>query len=197
MIQSNNTKLKAGTEYLYQGENVFVEHDRENGLVSVCWNQARGLNDYYEVVNKADLKPVNPGRSPIKTSVKPLSEEEKKFKADLHVFFASQILTIPDACENCGQKLNCFTSRTRSSCIAHILPKGKNNGNFKSVACHPLNRMFLGPFCGCHHKYDHAKAEERVNMPCYKLAIERFNQFKDKMPGPEQIRAFKYLAIEL
>lgn len=191
-------KPKRGHPFIVKAtkEIVYLNRVKENGLYFCSLDERQNVLSEYNDFRPEDLTNLKQISAPIRQVVKPVSEEEKKFRTDLTVFFASQILTMPERCENCNELLGAYNATTRKACIAHILPKGKNNGNFKSVACHPLNRMFLGPFCGCHHKWDHAKAEERAKMPCYKIAIERFDQFKDTMPGPEKIRAFTYLAIQ-
>lgn len=192
MIQSKSTKLKSGTEFLYQGDQVWVEHDKENGIVTVCWAKTRNALDYYENVEKEDLKPIKKFGSSIKQVVKPVSDEEKKFRKGLNVFFASQTLTMPLNCENCGDLLNAFNSFERRCTIAHILEKSK----FKSIATHPQNKMFLCSKGGCHAKFDNSTAVERSQMPVYKLALERFEAFKDVLTDREIIRAYTYLNLE-
>jgi hypothetical protein len=195
-ISRVSSKIKRGEQYLYNGVTVWVEIQQSPSKVLICYQETRGLNDEYEQVSIRDLKDVrNPGK-PIKSVVKPMSAEEKKFRSDLQTFFGSQILTMPQNCENCGKPLNAYNSLLRKACIAHILPKGKNNGNFRSVACHPANRMFLGPSCGCHNSWDQKGAEDRFKMPVYATAIERFNQFKHLLTGPELIKAYTYLNIK-
>lgn len=200
MIQSNNTKIKRGTELVLNGVSVWCYRDKENGEVVV--SEIQDLNsttaDQLKFEKKTDLKPVKKFGASIKQVVKPVSEREKKFRTELNVFFASQTLIMPDKCENCGQDLNAYGKFFRRCVSAHILEKSK----FKSVAIHPKNLIFLGSSlvdnsCCCHNLYDEKGAEFRSKMNCYPLVIERFNQFKHLLTPQELIRAYTYLNIEM
>lgn len=192
MIQSKSTKLKRGTELSLNGTNVWVELDSGGDCVFICYQKSREVTDSFEWVVREDLKSVKKFGSSIKQVVKPVSDEEKKFRKGLNVFFASQTLTMPLNCENCGGLLNAFNAFERRCTIAHILEKSK----FKSIATHPQNKMFLCSKGGCHSKFDNSTAVERSQMPVYKLALERFEAFKDVLTDREIIRAYTYLNLE-
>ena len=53
-------------------------------------------------------------------------------------------------CAECGVFIPNIYYRAAS---CHILQKRKEYG-FPSIQAHPLNRMYLGPQCGCHPKFD-------------------------------------------
>lgn len=126
-----------------------------------------------------------------------VKKEKMEVKQGLNVFFASQALQFPSNCENCNHPLNPYTSFDKRKMIAHILPK-TGNGGFPSVAIHPQNRMFLCCMEGnwCHEKWDQGDASDRIKMPVYSLAIERFEAFKSLLSTKELIKANKYLNLE-
>lgn len=100
---------------------------------------------------------------------------KQKTAKDLNLFFASQLLEVPDNCENCGCSLSYLkNSRMRKSIIAHILPK-REMGGFPSVATHPQNRLFL--CLDCHKNMDEKGKEFVLKMNCFPLLIERLNEF--------------------
>lgn len=81
-------------------------------------------------------------------------------------------------CQNCGERISVSYEPVRN--IAHILPKQR----YKSVAIHPDNKLFL---CSskdfqnsCHEKFD-SGVSTMVKMPCFKLAVEKFEKFKDQV----------------
>lgn len=137
------------------------------------------------------------GKTGISAKPKALTEAKKSFKQELNVFFASQILQIPERCENCNEKLNAYSSFAKRSVTAHILGKGQND--FPMVATHPLNRMFLGcglfSDCSCHSLWDLSDAETRKQMKCYPIALERLEAFKRLIPARKQAKAEKYLGL--
>jgi hypothetical protein len=51
-------RLKSGTEMIFNGKQVFVEHDLQNGSVNICTSKDRGLEDTYFVILKSDLTPI-------------------------------------------------------------------------------------------------------------------------------------------
>lgn len=196
-MQTNNTKLKAGTEFNYHGETVWVEHDQENGNVSVCWNKARGLNDYYEVVKKDDLKPVNKGRSTIKQVVRPVSPEERAQRESRNEFFDRMALKVPFHCQNCGKPLHAYNKKAKRCVTAHILPKA----NFASIETDEANIFFIGADfigcpCNCHDRWD-MNVDIRITMNVYPIALDRFkNDLKFKLTPGELKQAYTYLNIQ-
>lgn len=202
-ITSKSVKIKRGTEFIYTGETigeiksgnqVWVELQQSNYKILVCDSAARELEDNYESVNIADLKEPFTAKTAISKLPKPLSEAKKKFKAELNILFGVQALKIPGRCENCGQPIIANDTTERRACIAHILPKSEKQG-FPEVAIHPQNRMFLSPRC-CHGEWDNTDSEHRKTMPCYKIALVRFEQFKHLLTGKKLIKAYTYLGIE-
>lgn len=132
--------------------------------------------------------------------VKNKAADQINSKADINKFFLEQSEQVPANCENCGKLLRAYSMWTKRFVTAHILPKSEESG-FPSVATHPDNRMFLGcslfSDCGCHGNFDNKDAEYRKTMPVYEKALERADKFFDMLSPADQVRAEKYLGIEL
>lgn len=184
----NQPKPKRGQKFTIKetGETVTLNRIQENGDY-FCDHE----NGDYEAYNPSELKPATIGRTPIKSMPKPLSEANKEFKKELNVFFASEMLMMPFLCDNCDQPLMAFTSFEKRCTIAHILEKR----NFKEVATHPMNKVFLCAKGGCHSKFDNSTAQERSQMKVYTLALERYGKIKSLLTGPQIVQAEKYLNI--
>lgn len=114
------------------------------------------------------------------------SAEKLKSAKELNIFFASQLIEVPDDCENCGISLKWLkTSKLRKTIIAHILPK-RPVGGFPSVATHPKNKLFL---CGdCHTNFDNKGAEFATTMNCFDLMCERFMEFENELSESDKQR---------
>ena len=123
-----------------------------------------------------------------------VKKEKLEVKQGLNVFFANQALQFPSHCENCGLPLMPKNMWDRRKMTCHILPKSPTNG-FPTVAIHPQNRIFMCCDSGgyCHDKWDNGDAQDRIKMPVYNLAIERFESFKSLLTPKELIKAIKYL----
>ena len=78
--------------------------------------------------------------------------DDYKENVGLDLFFGNAAIELSKHpyCENCGEFID---ERFYKAATAHVLPKRKVFG-FPSVACNPLNKLFLGSGCGCHHEYD-------------------------------------------
>lgn len=127
---------------------------------------------------------------------KKVSKEKMEVKQGLNVFFANQALQFPFACENCNQPLNARSSWDKRKSTCHILPKSEKSG-FPTVAIHASNRVFMCCDAGCygHDQWDGGDASDRLKMPVYSLAIERFRTFEDLLTSKEKIKAYKYLGL--
>lgn len=194
-----STKIKRGVEMLLNGQSVWANHDPGGDNVFVCVQKTQDVNkgDEFLWVVREDLKLARKIRAGISAKPKALTEAKKSFKQELNVFYASQILQIPERCENCNEKLNAYSSFAKRSVTAHILGKGQND--FPMVATHPMNRMFLGcglfSDCSCHSLWDLSDAETRKQMKCYPIALERLEAFKSLIPARKQAKAEKYLGL--
>lgn len=194
MIQRTSSKLKMGTEVLYNGKTYFVEREKSFQNILICDSPERLPSDEYIEVKKSELIRVKPVHAGINSKVKTLTPEEKKVKADLNVYFASQSLVFPSKCEECGVTLDAYNSWERRCMTAHILEKNKDA--FPEVGSHPANKIFLGvKNCSCHVRYDQRGAKFRSEMKCYTVIIERFNQFKHLVPEEKLQKAYDYLNI--
>lgn len=101
-------------------------------------------------------------------------------RSGLKEFFETAIeeLRLNPVCQNCGSPIN-FNYQPHHN-VAHILPKQR----YKSVNSHPDNRLFL---CAskdfkkaCHEKFDTGPSVA-VEMPCFKIAVKKFQSFKDEV----------------
>lgn len=121
---------------------------------------------------------------------KPHNKKTQSRKAELAVYFASQILEIPTCCENCGADIRYQKQINPRALVAHILPK-RPNGGFPTVATHPKNRFF-GCF-DCHTNYDQKGAAFAATMPALPLIRARFNEFKSLLTEAEMQRVPDFL----
>ena len=117
--------------------------------------------------------------------------EKRKSKSENNIFFASQIIQIPNNCENCGKDIRYQKQINARALVAHILPKRKTGG-FPSVATHPKNRVFLC-FDECHPNFDNKGSEYAEKMPALPIMRERYNEFKECLTESERARVPKYL----
>jgi hypothetical protein len=90
-------------------------------------------------------------------------------------WFNIQISMMPSECENCNTFLNPYAPWSARAYIAHIVPKRF----FESVMVHPLNRLFL--CIDCHAKFDNSLSREVMQMPCWPIAVSRFNAIKSSI----------------
>lgn len=183
-----NIKLKRGRVMVYKGQEVKVYSDKQNGEVMICMSLGMELDAAYENVRYEDLKEPQGGRTAIASKPKP-----KANKPALDVFFEEVAKKMPFNCENCGRPLYANTKFAKRCVSAHILPKAQ----FSSVASNVDNVMFLGAgllgVCYCHDNYDNKGAKDRAEMPCYKIALERFKKFYHELNNHELSMALKYL----
>lgn len=195
MLQPTNKPKRGVTKYNHPdyGE-VWYNNTRGDGMIIVCDSPAFRVTDNYHECTPESLVEANKPRTGIAVKVKVATPEELKFKMELNVFFASQILQIPARCENCNQPFTGYTKEQLRGIVAHILPKSLKNG-FPTVAIHPKNRLFLGTKCGCHNRWDNTDADVRATMTCYPIAIERYQEFKGNIPENKIGKAEDYLKI--
>lgn len=124
------------------------------------------------------------------SAAKPKARAKVAKKAELNIFFASQILDIPAKCENCPNDIRYWRQINPRMLVAHILPK-REVGGFPQVATHPLNRVFLCP--DCHTNFDNKGEAFALTMPALPLIIERFNGFKNLLSISDLQRIPNYL----
>lgn len=127
-----------------------------------------------------------------KKSKKKIEQENKEKElrgendTDLQRWFKMQMKYM-NVCEETGMKLETKIYRYAIMSICHILPKSK----VKSVATHPLNRVFLLP--DLHAKFDSQSWEEREQWSCWPLIQERLIMMypdlseEDKRHFPEKV----------
>jgi len=117
------------------------------------------------------------------TKLKPFTKKSKDKRSEerleLPSFFEVAIETMHKHpyCDNCNRRLNLGYNPHWN--VAHILPKQR----YKSVMTNPSNWISL---CtskedgDCHYKFDN-NINDISKMPCFKLAKEKFECFKDKV----------------
>lgn len=97
--------------------------------------------------------------------------EEKELRGgeetDLVKWFKQQIKVMPEYCEETGLKMETKIYKYAIMSIAHILPKA----SCKSVALHPLNRMFFN--VDFHTKFDAMSWEEKEKLGCWPIIQQR------------------------
>lgn len=184
-------KLKSGTPFKLNNTPVWVEHDRQDGTVSVCFNEGRLLTDHYKVVKVSDLSPIVKPRTQVnKVSAKKKEMDEKQ----LNDFYDKMALEMHYYCENCGEPLWANTKYFKRCCTAHILPKAE----FESVATNPDNILFMGccliGICTCHETWDSNK-DRRIKMKVYPKALEQFKKLIPFLDGHDLNKATKYLGL--
>ena len=113
-----------------------------------------------------------------KKPIKKVSDKKKKEMADekkerggedtlLVKWFKSQMKVMPDVCEETGLRIETRIYQYAIMSICHILPKA----SCKSVALHPLNRMFFLP--DFHTKFDAMSWGEREKLGCWPVIRDR------------------------
>lgn len=190
------SKPKRGAAYMASGYPVWLYRIIKENLYLVCYDQNFSLGADYVEINPSNLLPVRKLRKPIGNNKKSPTPEEKRFRADLNVFYAEALNVIPDKCQECGEDLGCLSAWDARCCTAHILPKSKKQG-FPSIACHPANRMFLGKKnCSCHTRYDDRDGKFRSTMKIYPAVLAAFEILKEYLTDKEIVKAKKYLNIK-
>lgn len=179
------------------GHPVWLYRIIKDNLYLVCYDQNFSLGAEYAEVNPSNLLPVAKSRKPIGNKNKSLTPEEKRFKANLNVFYIEALNELPDECQECGEPLDCQTPWQARCATAHILPKSLKQG-FPTIACHPANKMFLGKKnCSCHTKYDDRDGAFRSTMKVYPaIVLPAFEILKLELSERDIIRAKKYLNIK-
>ena len=97
------------------------------------------------------------------------SEKESRIggETDLVRWFKMQMKIMPEVCEETGLRIETKIYQYAIMSICHILPKSK----VKSVALHPLNRMFFIP--DFHTKFDAMSWDEKEKLGCWPVIKER------------------------
>ena len=142
---------------------------------------------------KLGLLPKETGAKP-KKAIPKISEKKKKEMAeqkkerggkesDLVKWFKRQMKVMPDYCEETGLKMETKIYQYAIMSICHILPKS----TCKSVALHPLNRMFFN--VDFHHKFDAMSWEERERLGCWPVIMERLIMIYPDL-APDERRHF-------
>ncbi len=96
-----------------------------------------------------------------------------KTELDKWFDYVATVIKSDPHCWNCGEFIPEQYYRHAS---AHIFPKA----HFESIKTHPLNFLILGAGCGCHHDFDDS-VDKACKMTVWKLAVTRYNSFKDKI----------------
>ena len=93
-------------------------------------------------------------------------------------------------CDNCGKSLEHYNDWAWRSSQNHIVDKSPLNG-CPSVATHPLNCNVLGMWC-CHGQWGTSFLNQS-KMPCFEVAKEKFQLFKDDIAPNELKKVNPYL----
>lgn len=149
---------------------------------------------------RSGLAPKTTGKKPPKAipkvSAKKKAQDEadkearKGGESDLVKWFRAQMKVMPLVCEETGLRIETGIYQYAIMSIAHILPKA----SCKSVALHPLNRVFLDP--DYHKKFDAMSWSEREQMGCWSVIQQRLiSVWEDLAPDerrhfPDSVRDF-------
>lgn len=120
---------------------------------------------------------------------KPKAVAKRKEGKVMGAYLASQTLTMPAKCEECGKALP-KTSWMKIATVAHILPKRKEHG-YPSVALHPINKMYL--CIDCHTNFDNLGKDFIVKMQLLPKIKERVQQLLPLLTEKERNRVPEYL----
>lgn len=110
--------------------------------------------------------------------------KRKEARKDFPEFFQRHIQKIKDegiCCENCGHYI---ASTSCSANVCHIL--GKTENKHPETATNDLNVLYLCSWMNgngnndCHSMFD-SSLSARKEMPVFKIAVERYKQFKDEV----------------
>lgn len=190
------TKLKSGTPYTLNNQNVWLHHDKCDGTATIRYCQSKYDAEKIDIVRVEDLKGVVRVGKGIIAKPKKLTLQENGFKDDLNDFFILVSQDMPFNCQCCGKPLYALKTFAKRCVTAHILPKAE----FPSLATNIYNIFFLGAgiigVCFCHDTWDGKGAKHRTTMACYPLAIYNFNNYlKQELNERDYIKACKYLDI--
>lgn len=186
---NNPHKYKRGKQFIVidTGELLTLDRVQESGDY-FCLKE----NGTFDVYSPDEVKDTVKHRTPINSTPKPKSNDEKEKSDKLTQFFES--LTIPNACHECDKQLIAFTPYGRRSVSAHVLPKSK----FESIAMNPDNILFLGAGylggCNCHDIYDSC-VDSRKSMKVYHIALKRYETMLPLLTDKEINEANKYLGL--
>jgi len=194
----NQPKPKRGQAFLNvdTGETIYLERIKSPLTYLMCDDSTLAITANFFEVQAHALKQVNK-ISGARIQSRPLSTSQHNEKKQLNEFFEQESIKIPFNCQGCNKPLYAKNKFGKRCVTAHILPKAY----FKSVSTNSDNIFYLGAailgVCSCHDNWDNKGAEDRVKMPCYKLAVERFEKFKHLLTDSELIKAYKYLNIKV
>jgi hypothetical protein len=99
-------------------------------------------------------------------------------KKELDEWFVYHMQNSKKVCENCGADLSHYNKKDWYGSQHHIIEKSPTNG-CPSVAAELLNHGVLGKWC-CHPQW-HTSYSNAQKMPFFKIAVERFKTFEDKI----------------
>lgn len=190
----NEPKPKRGKEYILNGQTLYLNNIRPDGLYLLCDSKSMGIMDTYTIHEKESLREA---KKHLKCQVfkRPkISDEQKSQKEEMRAFFKS--LEVPFNCSECGKPLYAYGEFAKRCVSAHILPKN----SFESVKMCADNIVYLGcdlvaGVCNCHAFYDYS-VENRVTMKIYPEIVERFKaKLRPQLTGKEIEDALDYLGL--
>lgn len=123
---------------------------------------------------------------------KPQQIAKRDKKASLTTYFATQVLTAPDNCEECGNSIAYYKQQKSRIIVAHIL--AKRDTKYPTAATHPQNKMFYCPTC--HTDFDNKGHDHIRQMRSLPEIKKRFLEVYKDLTPQEQRKAeneFNYL----
>lgn len=116
---------------------------------------------------------------------KPQQILKKEKKAGLSVYFASQVITAPDNCEECGKSIIYYKQAKSRVIVAHIL--AKRDTKYPTAATHPQNKMFYCPTC--HTDFDTKGKDHIKQMNSLQEIKKRFFEVYKDLTQQEKAKA--------
>lgn len=189
------TKLKSGTPYTLNSTPVWIDHDLENGMVSIRYCSNKYPVSKTDLVSIEDLTPALKVRAGIVSKPKVLTVEQKVVKSELDQFYDDMAGIMPFHCAECGKPLYAMTKFAKRSVTCHILPKAY----YPTIATNIHNILFMGwdilGICNDHDRWD-SNLETRKSMNVYHEAVDNFSKYlRFELNNEDLISGCKYLGL--
>ena len=129
-------------------------------------------------------------RSAVKEAARKLSQthtDKQAQKKALNAWFITAIEQMPLCCEECNERLIIFAPWAAKAYVAHVLGKAL----FKSVATHPLNKVYLCLIC--HTNFDNWGEDKIMKMVIFPKILEISLHLVQHLQQSEQNKLPEYV----
>lgn len=121
-------------------------------------------------------------RLALSAKLRKVQKEVDGVNNDLKLWFSYHMHTSEKKCENCGADLSHYSEKDWRGSQHHIIDKSQING-CPSVATEILNHLVLCRWM-CHPQW-HTNYSNAEKMPVFRLALEKFQLFKNNIDKSE------------